>query len=253
VRGAILIDVYWLEQTEADVPLGDNWLGTSEIDRLKTIRFSKRLGDWRLGRWTAKNAVASYLGLSDETHSLAEIEIVSSRSGAPEVFLCRQPAEIAISLSHRAGAASAAITCFNIALGCDLEIIEPRSAAFLSDYFTAEEQSLIVGAGAKRDFVLSLLWSAKESALKALRAGLRMDTRCVSVYLSNLPYEVSEWQRLQVRHVSGQIFCGWWKESRGLVRTLVADRVLAPPTQLPILGGNWGLPIAEAGSETLST
>jgi len=230
-----LIDVYWLEQTEADVPLRDIWLSASEIDRLNTLRFSKRRGDWRLGRWTAKNAVASYLRLSGEPRSLAEIEIVSSGSGAPEVFLSHQPAEIAISLSHRAGVASAAIACFNIALGCDLEIIEPRSAAFLSDYFTAEEQSLVVGAGAKRDVVLSLLWSAKESALKALRAGLRMDTRCVSVYLSNLRCEVSEWQHLQVRHVSGQVFYGWWKQSRGLVRTLVADRVPAPPIALQIV------------------
>ncbi len=35
-----------------------------------------------------------------------------------------------------------------VELGCDLEVIEPRSEAFLSDYFTAEEQALVARAHA---------------------------------------------------------------------------------------------------------
>ena len=67
-------------------------------------------------------------------------------------------------------------------LGCDLEIVEPRSDAFIADYFTAEEQALIERtSAADRSLLLALLWSAKESALKALRAGLRLDTRSVIV------------------------------------------------------------------------
>ena len=65
-----------------------------------------------------------------------------------------------------------------MALGCDLEVIEPRSEEFVADYFTTEEQKMVSQAPiADRSKLLALLWSAKESALKALREGLRFDTR----------------------------------------------------------------------------
>ncbi len=52
------------------------------------------------------------------------------------------------------------------------------SDAFVADYFAPEEQTLIAHSSpADRELMLALLWSAKESALKALREGLRLDTR----------------------------------------------------------------------------
>ena len=53
--------VFWLEQTEADVPPSNDWLGPAELDRCNAFRFAKRRNDWRLGRWTAKCALAAYL------------------------------------------------------------------------------------------------------------------------------------------------------------------------------------------------
>src|SRR5271157_5967895 len=55
------MDVYWLEQAEADVPEGNDWLSASEAVRLNAMRFAKRRADWRLGRCTANRAVAAYL------------------------------------------------------------------------------------------------------------------------------------------------------------------------------------------------
>lgn len=231
-----MIAVYWLEQTEADVPLLNDWLGRGEVLRLNSMRFNKRRREWRLGRWTAKNAVASYLRLPYEMCSLAEIQIVSASSGAPEVCFAKSPAEITISLSHREGMAACAVAGCKMALGCDLETIEPRSDAFLSDYFTLEEQRLVVTDRAGRDLLLNLLWSAKESALKALCTGLRADTRCVAVCPSVPPFEVGTWHRLQVRHLSGRVFDGWWKQSGGLVRTVVADCAGDPPVPLRTSG-----------------
>jgi phosphopantetheinyl transferase (holo-ACP synthase) len=65
----------------------------------------KRRADWRLGRWTAKHAVAACLNLPDEPSTFADIEIRAASSGAPEVFLQDRQAEIAISLSHSSGTA----------------------------------------------------------------------------------------------------------------------------------------------------
>ena len=202
--------VYWLEQTEADLPkagtgacpmhgsrpwtvIGQDgratrpepeWLGAKERVQLNAMRFAKRRADWQLGRWTAKHAVAACLQLPADLHSLASIEVRPGPSGAPETFLGNKWAPVTISLSHRAGRAVCAVAPYRGALGCDLEVIEPHSDAFIADYFATEEQALVARAApADRPWLVTLLWSAKESALKALRAGLRLDTRCVIVTL----------------------------------------------------------------------
>jgi len=237
--------VYWLQQTEADVPPENDWLTTSEAVRLSRMPFAKRRADWRLGRWTAKCATAVYLNLLRDPEELALIEIRSSSSGAPEVFCFNQPAPASISLSHRANTAICAIASLVTVLGCDLEMIEPHSDAFVADYFTADEQTMISRAPARdRPRLVTLIWSAKESALKALRAGLRLDTRSVVVGLVDedrlWPQEVSspgghgDWRPLQVRHAEGQIFHGWWQHSGTMLQTLVASPQPARPIRLEL-------------------
>jgi 4'-phosphopantetheinyl transferase len=260
------MDVYWLEQTEADVPQRSDWLSASEAARLNDMRFAKRRADWRLGRWTAKRAVAVCLNVPAHPQGLAEMEIRPAPSGAPEVFFANKSAPVTISLSHRAGTAVCAVALSGAALGCDLELIEPRSDGFVADYFTTEEQALVARAfAADRPRLCALLWSGKESALKALRAGLRLDTRCVSVEAFGIQHRQSEigspdnafehqgkdgdgclgdsglavplanglynWRPLCVRSSDGQSFRGWWHHTDKLLRTMVA----APPPALPIL------------------
>jgi len=187
------MNVYWLEQTEADVPQDHDWLSANEAARLNGMRFAKRRADWRLGRWTAKRALAAYLNVPFHPQALTDIELRPASSGAPEVFFANKPAAVAVSLSHRAGSALCAVAPSGAALGCDLEIIEPRSDGFVADYFTPEEQALVSEALAPdRPPLLALLWSAKESALKALRTGLRLDTRCVTVEVSGIRNPQSE-------------------------------------------------------------
>src|ERR1019366_2994088 len=178
--------VYWLEQTEPDVPGDHEWLSARERVQLGTLRFARRRADWLLGRWTAKQAVAACLGLPTGPQNLANIEVRSRASGAPETFLGDQQAPVTISLSHRGGRAICAVTTDHGSLGCDLEVIEPRSHAFIADYFATEEQALVARAApADLPWLVTLIWSAKESALKALLAGLRLDTRCVIVALDD--------------------------------------------------------------------
>ena len=197
-----MTDVFWLERTEADVPGDTDWLSASEAARANGMRFAKRRADWLLGRWTAKCAVAAYWKTPATDRMLASIEIRPAVSGAPEVFVAGEAAAVAISLSHRAGRAICAVASPGTALGCDLESVEPRSEAFVSDYFTAEEQTLVARAApADRPRLATLLWSAKESALKALGVGLRLDTR--SLWAS--PAEGQDpdtWRPLLVRRLA---------------------------------------------------
>jgi 4'-phosphopantetheinyl transferase len=240
-----MTEVYWLEQTENDLPATNDWLSVAEAARLERLCFERRHRSWRLGRWTAKLAVAVYRRLAVNSETLRDIEVLPASGGAPEVFFAGQPGPVTISLSHRDGTAVCAVALSGVALGCDLEIIEPRSQAFAEDYFTAEEHELVARARAdRRARFLTLLWSGKESTLKALREGLRLDTRSVVVNLD--PARVNEerwpfansdpraappWLPFHTRCVSGQVFHGWWQITENLVRTLVA----APPPQVPIV------------------
>ena len=234
------METHWLEQTEADLPAHDDWLGPEECVLLRQKRFPKRRADWRLGRWTAKRAAAAYLTLPADPRSLRDIEVRAASSGAPELFLAGRPAAITISISHRAGIAACAIAPSGVALGCDLELIEPRDASFVADYFTAEEQAWIARTPEPdRPRLVTLIWSAKESALKALREGLRIDTRSLAVTLPNDEHAAAAleqhsaldpWRPLQVRCNGGEVFQGWRQSTGRLVRTLVG----APPPLPPI-------------------
>jgi len=225
------MNVYCLEQAETDVTSAEVWLSDREALRLNGFRFPKRRADWRLGRWTAKRAVAAYLNLPSHPQALARIEIRPAPSGAPEVFLDNQPASITLSLSHSSGRALAAVAESGVKLGCDLEVIEARSNAFITDYLTAEEQGLIARTPAgDRAWLTTLLWSSKESALKALHEGLRLDTRSVIVSLEASSCDPNSWSPLWVRYVGGQAFRGWWQRWGNVLRTLVADPVPALPS-----------------------
>jgi 4'-phosphopantetheinyl transferase len=229
------MDVYWLEQTQGDVPAGNDWLCPGEIDRLNAMRFAKRRTDWRLGRWTAKCAVAAHLKVSHALQALAKIEIRPAASGAPEVFFTNIAAPVTISISHRAKRATCAVASSGVRLGCDLEVVEPRTQAFVSDYFVAEEQALVVSASpSDRYRLLALLWSAKESALKALHEGLRLDTRDVVVCPDLSSSDSSGWSRLHVACADGQIFQGWWRSEDSLLRTVVADPTPDQPIDIKI-------------------
>jgi len=218
-----MTEVFWLEQTAVDMPEGRDWLSAAEFARAQGLLFARRRADWLLGRWTAKRAVAAYWKLPTACRVLASIEIHAASSGAPQVFRFGQAAAVAISLSHRAGRAACAVAPDGTALGCDLELIEPRSDAFVADYFTAEEQILVARtAPAHQPLVANLLWSAKESALKARGVGLRADTRCVRVRSVERFWDASDaWCPFEVDY-DPQIMRGWWQSTGAFLRTLVA-------------------------------
>ena len=227
------MDVYWLEQTERDVPDGNAWLSGQEAGFLDGLHIAQRRSHWRLGRWTAKRALAIYSNSADSLPALASIEIRRAPCGAPEVYFHDKPAALTVSLSHRGDKAICAVAPPATELGCDLEVVEPRSNAFIADYFTVEEQALVGRhPAADRPRILAALWSGKESALKALRAGLLLDTRCVIVGLEDISSGIREWSPLQVRYTGGRTFQGWWHHADGMVRTLVAAPPPAPPIPL---------------------
>lgn len=225
------MNIFWLEQTESDLPATDDWLSRAEAELLSRMRFPKRRADWRLGRWAAKRALSVCLGLTFDTATAASIEILAAPSGEPEAFVRGTSSPVSISISHRGGVALCTVANAGVAMGCDLEIVEAHSDAFAADYFTVEEQELIAGtATGDRALVLSVLWSAKESTLKALRQGLRLDTRLVSVDLELQTEDSESWLPLRVCYRGDGDFHGCWSRSGNIIRTIVA----AVPSLHPI-------------------
>src|SRR3954452_16948068 len=95
----LIMEVLWLEQRAEDVPETNDWFSSQERLRLDALKIPKRRADWRLGRWTAKCAVAACLGLEAGAYSLSNVEIVADPSGAPRAFVSGQAAAVTISLS----------------------------------------------------------------------------------------------------------------------------------------------------------
>ena len=227
------MDLYWLEQSEHDVPHHNKWLGPHELRDLQGLIFLKRRADWRLGRWTAKCAIAVHRQLPLRPEVLATVEICSSPSGAPDAFIASRPSNLIISISHRAGTALCALSSLPVRLGCDVELVEPHTNAFVEDYFTFEEQDFITRAAPDdRQRLVALLWSAKESSLKAMHEGLRLDTRCV-VVRPNVQ-QPNGWSALQAHSRDGLVFYGWWREADGILRTLVSDHSSSLPIELQL-------------------
>lgn len=220
----------WLAAAESEVPDHDDWLSPPEADRLAAMRYTKRRLESRLGRWAAKTAVAGVMGLESTPKALLDVGIVNAADGAPEASVDGRPAGATISMTDRAGWAVCVVLVGDTGIGCDLELVEPRSAAFVADYLTPEEQGAVAAFGdAGHDLAANAIWSAKESALKVLRTGLRRDTRSVEVELSG---RGDGWCPLVVTAADAGVFPGWWRRCGFFVLTMAAAVSIAEPQRL---------------------
>lgn len=218
----------WLAQGEGHVPPGRDWLSTREADRVAGMRFAKRRNDFLVSRWTAKQALARTLDRRPAHPS--QVEVRPAPTGAPLAYLLGAPAPVSISLTDRGGWAVCLVGPPDIRVGCDLELVEARSDAFVADWFTPAEQGLVATANSDRDVVANLVWSAKESALKVLQTGLRRATRSVEVRLHE--EHVGPWRALSVRAVEGDVFPGWWCRHGDFLLTVATGRPTPPPESL---------------------
>ena len=223
---------WWLSRGEDQLPPAGEWLTAAERGRAEGLRFTKRRTDYLLGRWTLKLAVARVLGWQDDAAALARIESRPAPGGAPRLYLDGRPDPRGVSLTDRAGCAVCLVAAGAAAVGCDVEVVEPRSDAFVRDYLTAAERRLVDTAGPARHRVANLVWSAKESALKVLGTGLRRDTRSVEVTVAELSPPERTWSPLQVRTAEGAVLPGWWRRSGPFLVTACWPGGGPPPTAL---------------------
>lgn len=212
--------IRWSLSRASAPPEGDAWLGPEERVAQAGLRLEKRRSEWRSGRYTAKNLVAELIG----EPGLDRIQIIAAEDGAPEVFVDGTRLALSLSISHRSGVAACAIARSG-RVGCDLEVVESRTPRFVADFFTERERAVARQVhDTRRDRYVALVWSAKESALKVLRAGLRRDTRSVDVSIEDLRAPGRDWSPLSVVvSPEGKRFAGSWFQDRDVVMTVVSD------------------------------
>jgi 4'-phosphopantetheinyl transferase len=223
----------WLALGEEALPPEEQWLAPGEAASLAGLRYTKRRTEFLLRRLVTKHAVASVTGRPTDPATLAGIEVRNAPSGAPYVCVDGAPIEVGVSISDRAGWAVCVTSPTGpLAVGCDLELVEPRTPGFLRDFFTAAEQRWIASraAGDERDMGANLVWSAKESALKVLRTGLRRDTRTVEVTLA--APRADGWGELTVGASEGTVFPGWWRREGRFLLTVATEVRIPPPLAL---------------------
>ncbi len=226
-----MTEASWFSAGLDHVAVDNTWLDPVLADRLGRMRYTKRLVEARLGRWTAKQTLARSLGLPTDPASLADVVVRNAPDGAPEAFVAGEPAGVVIAMTDRADWAVSAVLAGTARIGCDLEIVEPRSDAFVRDYLTAPERALV--AAGDHDLMANLVWSAKESALKVLRTGLRRDTRTVQVRCDPaFDAETPTWRPLTVTATEGAEMPGWWIRYGEFVLTLCAAVPTDPPRSL---------------------
>lgn len=213
------------------------WLSSEEGDYWATLKTEKRRRDWALGRRTGKRLVIEFL--KERTGRLFaddQVVIMPHGDGWPLVAipaLNEKSPPITLSISHSHEYVFCAVMEGpEKPLGVDIEKIEPRTAAFIEDYFTLAEQTFLNSvtttsvATTQLDTTVNTIWSGKEAALKAIRRGLAEDTRTVS----SLPHpsltDETEWLPMRIvwnniRHERPKPeLGGLWRTIDGFVLTI---------------------------------
>ena len=168
----------------------DDFLSAKELEFLGRLHHPRRRQEW-----LAVRVLAKYLFLSGAPSSTAvnvvgighllsfpafqyqELDVLPNRQGAPEMRHRGELAVPALSLSHAAGWAVAALSDEG-SIGVDCELVEARRQAFLVSSFGDAEREWVdrhaANDGPSSDWLYTLLWSFKEAALKTGRiASLR--------------------------------------------------------------------------------
>jgi 4'-phosphopantetheinyl transferase len=223
--------IYWtVKQAAENTPwwngtIQPDFLSPTEQEKLATLRFEKRRREWLLGRWTAKHLLQAADPACAGLH-LQAISIENDPSGAPHASLPgSRPLEGCLSISHRENAAVCAYCPDpSVLIGADLERVEPRSLGFINDYLTAAEAAAAHALeGNESDRWVMVCWSVKEAVLKALRIGLRADTRNIELF-SMQPPGANGWGVLDVRASlpGANSLRAWWQPCNHDILTLAA-------------------------------
>ncbi len=141
-----------------------------------TLKYKRRKASYLLGRMAAKNAVAELT----ETTDLTDIWIDTGVFRFPVVKLKGKP-NIQTSISHCNTVGLALAFPEAHPLGIDLEYIDKKRLKVLESQVTETEKEILSQLNLPQTISFTLLWTVKEGVSKALRTGLTMDFKILTV------------------------------------------------------------------------
>lgn len=217
--------IFWKCQNMKDIPTDQSWLSGLELEQYQRLRFPKRQRDWLSGRYVGKSLLKS-VHFDDNSNSLNHLSIQNEPGGAPFIQYHQDRLVGSLTLSHR-GSYAAAAWCDDedVTIGIDLEVVENKTTGFIEDYFSYREaEALFVLTEEKRDVVASLLWSGKEAILKALKIGLRIDTRKLIFEIPEIQHE-ERWSRITILESPGELenIHLFWKSMGNMIISLAIN------------------------------
>jgi phosphopantetheinyl transferase len=223
--------VYWSIADEASIDCRTSYLSKAEQSIFDGFRFDLRRDSFLAGRWVAKRLIQNVL-LPDK--SFCEISILNESSGKPYAVYDGERLDGELSISHAGKWAAAALSVDGLSVGVDIEVTTPRSSAFVVDYFSSGECALLNDRTDKYDLNVTVIWSAKESMLKALGLGLRLDTRRVRV--TSIGFHRGSgsdgWNPLGLES-DNSVWVGCWRQINEVV--LVCAICLTHPCEIELL------------------
>lgn len=230
-------NLYWSLHTSSAVsaihPSLSNLLSETENDTYTNLRTDKRRQDWLLGRYTAKHLIQQVIReKTGQLLPLTSFSILGRPDGSPEVIWENPPDNFActISISHSADMAFCALVeRADWPLGADVERVDERIMEFIEAYLTAAENELLEQtAEGLRPLHTTAIWSAKEAVLKALRVGLRQDTRTLSCLIQPVTAPPDDWTPFAIQWEVGveeRPLTGWWRVFDDFALTFVTQGV----------------------------
>jgi 4'-phosphopantetheinyl transferase EntD len=181
------VAIFALEDIEklpgADIEfLARAYLTMEEYARYRQFAGKPRAIEWLMGRLVAKDAVRAFHARNgaDEYLHPASFALEADDSGKPYVVGI-EGETIHVSLAHKDRYAIAVASTFPV--GIDLEKMEPRQKGFAQMILNEEEKPFLQDLSEKlgEDVALTLLFSAKEAASKAIGTGLRPSPKAFQI------------------------------------------------------------------------
>jgi 4'-phosphopantetheinyl transferase EntD len=228
IRGFKLSDLGPIPADKAFTPPEGGWASAAVATSTQANKLPEAEKKAFSSRGTARRIADRLAGQAAAVQALAPW-----KAGFPGRAPSGQPIlpGYSISISHQKGV-GVAVALFgeDVPVGMDMESIEPRAAAWKSEWFSEAEQQLLENPEAE-----SLAWSAKESVLKALGMGMALSPKEVLVEQLNplqvrLIGEASSILGCRSLVLRRCRFSGHWtekQEERMLLRVGVFTRLLS--------------------------
>jgi len=151
-------------------------LHPDEHKYFETLKFSRRINSYLLGRYSAKKAISELTG----EDSIKKILIKNGVFNQP-IVVCDSYSNIHVSLTHSDDLAAAVAFSDMLVLGIDIEKVSQQINRGVEVEITQNEKGLAYSIPYSYECFLLMIWTIKESISKTLKTGFTIPLNILEV------------------------------------------------------------------------